>query len=156
MDGTHTANTKKYKIEGRRISSARVQKLRNYEFPPRVWLLKESNRSPLHETTFRPFFLFIYFFCCFFFLSFQTPPPPPSPPHRQPLSPLIGEFLFFFFALKVIWQFSHFGRHIFIGYCCGCKRVHWKAAVFKWDHCVCTRRNRIGPGEISRTTFFVK
>jgi hypothetical protein len=62
MDGTHTANTKKYKIEGRRISSARVQKLRNYEFPPRVWLLKESNRSPLHETTFRPFFLFIYFF----------------------------------------------------------------------------------------------
>lgn len=42
--------------EGRSALCSPVQKqLRNYEFPPRVWLLKESNRSPLDTQLFCPF-----------------------------------------------------------------------------------------------------
>ena len=33
------------------------KQLRNYEFPPRVWLLKESNRSPLDTQLFALFLL---------------------------------------------------------------------------------------------------
>lgn len=107
MDGTHTANTKKYKIEGRRISSARVQKLRNYEFPPRVWLLKESNRSPLHETTFRPFFYFFIFFVVSSFCHFKRRR------HRRPTANRCRRSLENFCFSFLLWKL--FGNSLILG-----------------------------------------
>ena len=67
------------------------KQLRNYEFPPRVWLLKESNRSPL-DTQLFALFLLLRFILTEREKKKQSPPPPPVSPPPKPRAPLIGEF----------------------------------------------------------------